>query len=169
MDMKKKSNCSLITVLTVLYVMFLVWLILLKLSKPSEIMMMEHRRTINLIPFHYDVDTSSHLEEVAYNIIVFIPFAIYLKMLGMSCKKIIVTGFAFSFLLELMQYVIGIGSTDVTDLIGNTTGTILGVGAYLALSAVFRDKEKMDRVISVIALVCTILFGSLITLLLMAN
>lgn len=83
MDMKKKSNCSLITVLTVLYVMFLVWLILLKLSKPSEIMMMEHRRTIYLIPFHYDVNTSNHLEEVAYNIIVFIPFAIYLKMLGM--------------------------------------------------------------------------------------
>ena len=168
MNMKRKK-LNLVTVLAFIYILFLIWLILFKLSTPSEIMTMEHRRSINMIPFHYDVETSAHFEEVIYNILVFVPFAVYLKMLGMSSKKAIFTGFVFSLMFELIQYMIGIGSSDVTDLIGNTAGTLLGVGAYWALFAIFKNKEKLDRVISIIALVCTILIGSLIALLILAN
>ena len=90
-------------------------------------------------------------------------------MLRKESIKVILTGFAFSFTLELLQYVIGIGATDITDLLGNVCGTATGVGIYGALCALFKNKERLDRIISIVALACTILFGGLIAVLLLAN
>ena len=168
MNMKQKK-LNLVTVLAFIYILFLIWLIMFKLSTPSEIMTMEHRRSINMIPFHYDVETTAHFEEVIYNILVFIPFAVYLRMLRKESKKVILAGFALSFSMELLQYVIGIGATDITDLIGNVCGTATGVGIYGALCALFKNKERLDRIISIVALVCTIMIGGLIAILLLAN
>lgn len=61
------------------------------------------------------------------NIIGFIPFGIYIRGV---CKWKIITvtfvGLLFSVFIELMQFVLGTGITEIDDLILNTTGVFLG-------------------------------------------
>lgn len=62
------------------------------------------------------------------NIILFIPFGVLLVLLSNKCKKLYITlfaGAALSLLIELLQ-LFGIRSTDIDDVILNTTGTLCG-------------------------------------------
>lgn len=101
--------------------------------------------------------------------LIFIPLGIYLKMLDINSKKVILYGFIFSILLEVSQFIFKIGAFDITDIITNTAGTILGVFGYLLLKKVFKNKEKIDDVLRMIALVVTILFSLLMVLLIISN
>ncbi|MBQ5850139.1 MAG: VanZ family protein, partial [Lachnospiraceae bacterium] len=69
------------------------------------------------------------------NIIGFIPFGIYIRGV---CKWKIITvtfvGFLFSAFIELMQFVLGTGITEIDDLILNTSGVFLGA----CISKMFR-------------------------------
>ena len=67
--------------------------------------------------------------EVLLNIVFFIPFSIYIKVLNpkRSGFSAIFLGFLLSFIYESTQYVFKIGFPDITDLITNTLGAIIGV------------------------------------------
>lgn len=65
--------------------------------------------------------------------------------------------FAVSFALECSQYVLAVGRFDITDLITNTTGGLVGIGVYLIGCALFRDKEKAEQVIDVFVNFVTVL------------
>ena len=45
-------------------------------------------RGINLIPFYYNQETNTHLREVLYNIIVFIPLGAYVHIFKEDWKKV---------------------------------------------------------------------------------
>ena len=81
------------------------------------------------IPFYYSKGTNTHLKEVLYNIIVFVPLGVYLQIFKEDWKKatkcLVVIG--ISFLFEVVQFIFAIGTSDVTDLIGNTLGGIIGM------------------------------------------
>ena len=124
---------------------------------------------INFIPFYYPYEVKGHFKEVLENLLIFIPFGIYLKMLNKKNNKIILYGLAFSLALEIIQFAFGLGSTDITDIITNTSGTILGLLGYLLLVKLFKNKDKINNALKIIALIVTILFSSLIALLLIAN
>jgi len=47
-------------------------------------------------------------------------------------------GFLFSLLLEINQFIFGIGATDVTDLITNTFGGIIGYIFYLIFKPIIK-------------------------------
>lgn len=53
-------------------------------------------------------------------------------------KKIIFLGFILSFTLETMQFILSIGASDITDIITNTTGTIVGLFLYFILEKCLR-------------------------------
>ncbi len=53
-------------------------------------------------------------------------------------KKIIFLGFILSFTLETMQFILNIGASDITDIITNTTGTIVGLFLYFILEKCLR-------------------------------
>ncbi|MDE7266976.1 MAG: VanZ family protein [Lachnospiraceae bacterium] len=75
------------------------------------------------------------------NIAAFIPFGAYL---GYREKKIITTvifGFLLSLFIESMQYVWGVGISELDDLILNTLGAFLGVVAVKALKKIFAKKS----------------------------
>ena len=156
-------------VLTAIYSFMVVWIILFKMSALSEIAYLGHIRSLNLIPFHYDEETAYHLSEVAQNVMIFIPLGVYLKMLRITDTKAILFGLTFSLCLEILQFILAVGATDITDLITNTAGTAIGVGFYGLLWFVFRRSEKLDKVLCLLASICTVLFISLTTLLLLAN
>ena len=166
--MKNKAKAVTI-VLTAIYFLMVVWIILFKMSTFSEIAHLDRIRNINLIPFHYDEEQSYHLNEVLKNVTIFMPLGVYFKMLKIKGKKAILFGMLFSLGLEVLQYVLAIGATDITDIITNTAGTAIGVGIHALLSRMFRNGERLDMVLRILASVCTILFISFMALLLSVN
>ena len=151
----------------VVYLILLAWLILFKFATNfSEIPSM---RSINLIPFHYMQETSMHLKEVLYNIIVFVPLGVYVQIfkedwkIAAKCLAV----FGISFLFEVVQFIFSIGASDVTDLIGNTFGGIGGI-LFCSIMRKFVPK-KFISIINVSGLLIEIAAIGLMLLLLVAN
>lgn len=70
-----------------------------------------------------------------------------------------------SLLFEIVQYIFAIGVTDITDFIGNTLGGVIGIVAYLIANKLVEDETKTNKILNVLASICTIsfilLFGSI--------
>ncbi|QCJ40798.1 VanZ family protein [Bacillus sp. S3] len=114
-----------------------------------------HWRSNNFVPFKTiyfylflaDINLNIRIENVAGNIIGFMPFGFILPLLAKKFQKlgaITVATFSLSLTFELLQLVFEFGSFDVDDLILNTIGGILG---YLPIKIVFlliqsKNKEK---------------------------
>ncbi len=156
--MENKRNQIFTTVLLCIYTLVLVWIVLLKMSSISDLRYLPCPRTVNLIPFHYDTEVKTHLSEIILNVFVFVPFGFLLGMLGIKAWKAVLIGFAVSFVLEALQYVMSIGAADVTDLITNTTGAALGACGYLLLRLIFRKQDRLNRVLNVLACIGMALF-----------
>jgi glycopeptide antibiotics resistance protein len=82
------------------------------------------------------------------NLVAFIPFGV---MLGVNFKQIawrykLGVIFAFSVAVEIIQYCLAIGATDITDVIMNTLGGSLGLAFYAAISRQTND-SFLDRCI----------------------
>ena len=150
-----------------IYFLLLVWIILFKLS--FSFSDLETLRSINLIPFYYSNQTSFHLREVMDNVLIFIPLGILLKMLNIENKKIIFLGFILSFTLETMQFIFSIGASDITDIITNTIGTIVGLFLYLILEKCLKDKTKTNQILNILGMIGSVLFIFLILLLIIGN
>lgn len=158
--MKKTTH-----ILFTIYLFLIIWIILFKLSVSIE--QLPHFRSFNLIPFYYPNETTYQIKEVLENMIIFIPFGLYLKTLNINSERTVFLGFLLSLSLELSQYIFCIGASDITDLITNTTGVLVSVGLYYLLKKIF--KEKTNKIILVLASIITILFVSLIVIILVNN
>lgn len=158
--MKKTTH-----ILFTIYIFLVIWIILFKLA--ISIDQLPQFRSINLIPFYYPNKTTYQIRKVLDNLIIFIPFGLYLKTLNIDSKRTVFLGFLFSFSLELSQYIFCIGASDITDLITNTTGALVGVGIYFLLKKIFKDKT--NKIILTLASIVTFLFVSLIMIILINN
>ena len=110
-----------------------------------------------------------YISEIINNIIVFVPVGIYICMLkeNWSILRKISVGFFISLGIEVLQFILSIGATDITDLIGNTLGGIIGIGVFYLFSKLF--KNKTNSIINTLALIATILLLAFISILLIAN
>ena len=165
-NLKSKKQNTLTLVLFAIYLLALTWLILFKLQ--FSIPAMRGERVINLIPFLGSFGDSGMIRfsEIRNNILVFIPFGIYLCMLktpGHFVKNLLsIAGLAFAF--EIIQFIFAIGRADITDVLSNTLGGIIGIGIYTLLAKAL--KGKTNKVINGLAAVFTILALLLVALLL---
>lgn len=50
-----------------------------------------------------------------------------------SFIKKIIPIFLTSLIVEILQYIFAVGATDITDLIGNTLGGVIGIGIFYLL------------------------------------
>ena len=69
--------------------------------------------------------------------IIFAPLGIYLKMLKTESSKAVKLYFVvsgISLIFETLQFIFGIGASDITDVITNTAGTAAGAGLYCILN-----------------------------------
>ena len=59
------------------YLFLLTWLVLFKFAFTIE--EIPHLRQVNLIPFHYETSVAfiTHMKEVIYNILIFVPAGVY--------------------------------------------------------------------------------------------
>jgi glycopeptide antibiotics resistance protein len=102
----------------------------------------------------------SHLSETVYNCIVFIPFGL---LLSISFKQVnywrrLIFIFIFSAVVEVTQFIFAIGVTDITDIITNTLGGLLGLILY-DISGKYFDEKKRDQFVIIVG---TILLALLI-------
>jgi glycopeptide antibiotics resistance protein len=140
------------------YVLFLVWLILFKFSGDIPSVLAEYQtRSLNLIPFANV--SQANITDVIYNFVAFVPLGL---LLGVNFKQVtlwrkLAFVLAFSLGLEVTQFVLAIGATDITDVIANTSGGFL---ALLLYSAGYRHAgaEKQDRFIVVAGAILLIVF-----------
>ena len=149
------------------YFMLLIWLVLFKFA--TSLSELPSIRGINLIPFYYDQETGTHLKEVLYNIIVFIPLGVYVQIFKEDWKiaKKCMVAFLNSFLFEVVQFIFAIGASDITDIIGNTLGGIVGIFVCIMMKKI--APKKYIFTINVLGMFIEIMAIGLLVLLLVAN
>ena len=131
----------------VLYLLILLWLVLFKFSFDiSSVLLNYQSRSVNLIPFI--ASSGANLREMIDNFVVFIPFGL---LLSVNLKQTtfwrkLSSIFIFSLAAEVTQFVLAIGTTDITDVITNTLGGFVGLILY-DFSKKYVDSEKLDRFI----------------------
>ena len=143
----------LLWVLFALYVAMLVWVVVWKLEVPH--IGRGGIREVKLVPFAPDAcDGASAPSEVLANVLLFIPFGVYLGLLAPMWPWWRITGTiaAASLSLEVAQYALAVGSADITDLITNTAGGLAGLG-LLALAR----RRLRARTVTAVTRVCTVL------------
>ena len=137
----------------ILYVSALLWLVFFKFSYDILSVLAHYQsRSLNLIPFAGLA--SGGMREMIENFVVFIPFGL---LLSVNFKRItfgrkLACIFIFSVAVEALQFVLAIGTTDITDIITNTTGGLFGLLLYEASNRL-AGGEKRDRFIAITLLV----------------
>lgn len=166
--LKKKASAAAKVIFT-LYCLILVWVVLFKGTfSLSGINFLDGYRSVNLIPFYYGGQAVRHqIKETIMNIIVFVPFGLYLKMFGLLAKKTILYGAATSLSFEIIQFVLAMGASDITDIIANTAGAALGACVYLLAQRLFG--KKTNKIINIFAGIAIALLIALGILLFIAN
>jgi len=124
------SNIPLVVFIT--YLLLLVYLTLIS----QYFGRIWFHRSINLIPFvtinRYIVSSNNYVLSIinlAGNVIAFIPFGFLLPMVlkdKMHFLSILCCIFSTSISIEIIQYILCVGVTDIDDIILNVIGGILG-------------------------------------------
>lgn len=148
-------------VLLIIYLVVLTWLILFKLTLNFAAPLGHNSRSLNLIPFGAPAMVNGKVGygEMILNAVIFIPFGLLLRVnfKELSLKTTVLLIVGYSLIVELIQYIFGIGSSDITDLLLNCIGGCIGLLLY-HLSARLITTKKLDIiVISIGALLVTAL------------
>jgi len=156
-------------ILFIVYLLVLIWIILFKMS--FSIQDLPRFRGINLIPFKGTAIVNNTLDysEILNNILIFVPFGLYLSMLKPHetfLKKITPIAIV-SLLFESIQYIFAIGGTDITDFIGNTLGGIIGITIYFIARNFF--KKQTIKIINILATIGTFGILALLLILILTN
>lgn len=148
----REGGRVLLVVLFVVYLVLLTWIVLWKLEVPWA--GGGALRQVKLVPFapSAGAGASTSLEVVA-NTVFFVPFGLYLGLLAPSWQWWKAAGAmaGSTLVLEVAQYVLAVGSSDVTDVVVNTSGGLAGIG-LLALAR----RRLHARTATVMTRVCMI-------------
>ncbi|SFU51217.1 VanZ family protein [Butyrivibrio sp. M55] len=168
MEKESKKGKVFAYVVMGIYLLFLCWLILFKIADILD--KIPSRRSINLVPFYYGGFNGSQFQlfDILYNMLVFVPAGFYFAALG---KKKIISGIGGCFILslsfEVLQWVFAIGSSDITDLITNTAGGVVGTVIYFLLRKISRGHEV--KIVSIMGAIIEVGLIGLLVLLFVSN
>jgi glycopeptide antibiotics resistance protein len=160
-----------VSVFFLIYLALLIWIILFKLQ--FSISDLDTLRSVNLIPFRYDneIGVGFHIKEVLENLLIFVPMGIYLQMLlpesRFHVKLVTIAG--TSLLLETAQYILAVGRSDITDLLTNTAGGLLGIALYGIVVQLLKSRFRADKLFFILAVITSAAVVGLLALLLFAN
>ena len=145
-------------ILLLIYILFLSRVSLLELFSSQRTLY----RSINLIPFksirEYISGSTVNLQRFAFsnvvgNIAIFIPFGIYLPLFKKD--KRVITNLLFIFIVslfvEIIQWLFGIGTSDIDDIILNCLGGLIGILGYKFLLFILRDEKKVRTAITILS------------------
>ncbi|HAU5111697.1 TPA: glycopeptide resistance protein VanZ1 [Clostridioides difficile] len=157
--------------LFIVYIIILTWIILFKLQFDVSSIETMNLRSINLVPFAGSliINNKVDISGIILNVAIFIPFGIYICMLKeeWSFIKKVIPIFITSLAFETLQYIFALGASDITDLIGNTLGGIIGIAVFMLLSKIF--KNNTIKIINILAFIVTIIVVLFLGLVIFAN
>ncbi len=133
--------------LLAVYLLVLLWLLLFKFSiHPGSVIENYHVRVVNLIPFAGA--SKGNPLEVIYNVVAFIPLGLLLSVnfSQTAFRRKLLFILLLSTSVEVTQYMLAIGRTDITDVIANTFGGYLGLVLF-DLSKKYVNREKLNRLL----------------------
>ena len=124
----------------------LTWIILWKLEVPW--VGSGGLRSVILVPFGEGPRAPL---ELAANLLLFVPIGLYLGMLAPAWRwwRIALIAAGLSLVLEFAQYALAVGTSDVTDVVVNTAGALLGLGLWR-----LARRRLGDRAVPVLVRVC---------------
>ncbi len=133
--MTDKTYIRTLRVLFVLNALFLAWAILWKCGVPF--IGASTQRVINLVPFRGNTSW-----EMQFNVLLFVPYGFLLYALPRKGKQIralwcLLSVICTSVLLEIMQYILAAGTSDITDVLLNTLGGVVGIAACFLMAKLF--------------------------------
>lgn len=171
--MKKKTINIIFILGFVFYIIFILWNIVFKYVSPLELFSSNRyfSRSLNLIPF-YDIFIGVYNRlDIFGNVILFIPLGIYINMIAKNSRisKNIYKIIMISLIFEVSQYVFGIGASDITDIITNTIGGVIGIGIYMVIKKVFKEDNKIKSFITICSMLVMIPVVIIVILLFMYN
>ena len=157
--------------LFLIYFVVIIWVIVFKMS--FSIHDLPQLRSINLIPYGGSAIVNQQVDfsEIYMNILAFVPFGIYLAMLKPNSaivKLVAIVGLT-SLSIEVIQYLFTIGASDITDLIGNTFGGLLGILFDRVSVKILKSRQKTNKIFNVLATIATASFLILAGLIFMSN
>lgn len=135
----------------VAYLLVLLWLVLFKFSTDILGVLAGHQaRSLNLIPF-----AASSRGEMLDNFLAFFPLGLLLgindKTGSMGRKVAFVV--LLSLAVEVLQYLLAIGATDITDVLMNSLGGFGGL-ALTDLAHRYVRHEYLSRVLDLLVTAC---------------
>lgn len=148
MSKKNTKLNNLIIIAFTLYVLLLTWIIVFKFR--LNLSDLKYIRTINLIPFKAN-GVVNGMRETVINVVLFIPLGMYLKYLLKDRKFLsIVIISSTSLLFEILQYIFHIGVSDITDIIMNTIGGIIGMILMVILLLIAKKNNVLNKILDYI-------------------
>jgi len=159
-NMKENNKTNkLINVLFIIYLIALFWILLFKFGVRFSYM---ENRNVNLIPF-----AKIDVAEIILNVVFFVPLGIYAGVLfkRWGFVKKLFFFFLISLMFEGLQFIFRIGAFDITDIITNVLGGIIGSLIFEAIEKLFNNSVKAQKFITIIAAIGTALMISLLLLL----
>ena len=154
LDIKNKTQKSILWILFVLYIMLLITVIFFKYGSMGSLMLLqETNRTLrgNFIPLKtiiFYCRTSNidiTIRELLGNVIAFAPMGFLMPLLFNRIKgvvKVSIISFTISLFFELIQLITNLGSFDVDDMILNTSGALIGFMVYKAIRNLVAKKTE---------------------------
>ena len=167
-EQSKVNNVTnrLTTVLFIIYLIALYWILLLKLGVRFSYM---GNRRVNLIPFSEPLILNGKIDagEIILNVVIFVPLGIFAGILfeRWIVEKKLFFFFLISLIVEGLQFILAVGAFDITDIITNTLGGIIGLMIFKAIEKAFNNRVKAQKFINIIATMGTALMILLLLLL----
>lgn len=123
----------------------------------------DSRQRINLVPFtfvkEYIVNNKPlGLSNIVGNVLLFVPLGFFLAIRKTTVDRAAFQLFAVTLGIEMMQFILHRGISDIDDILLNLAGGMIGYGFYRGLS---RSKNRDEALLLLMA----ILFVMLIILL----
>lgn len=163
-----------------MYILLFLWLIVFTYVSPIELFNPDRLsiRSVNLIPFQEigrylsgTISSSVAINNLLGNIVLFIPFGLYLQLFKEDKRVLPNVSIVFfvSLVIEILQFVLAIGISDVDDIVLNTIGGIIGIFIYKMLSLWLNDLKKTRRIITIVSSVIAIPLFFIVILLYVNN
>lgn len=160
------STSKLTIVLFVLYLIVISWILLFKMG--VQFTYMENRK-VNLIPFNEFLISNGKIDfgGLIMNVVIFIPLGVYAGVLFKRWifGKNILFFFSTSLIVEGIQFIFKLGAFDITDIIMNTLGGVIGLMLFKGVEKGFKNSVKAQKFINIIATIGTVVMILLLFLL----
>ncbi len=150
-NMKDNNKTNKLTnVLFIIYLIALFWIIVFKFN--VRLPSLRNMRSINLIPFSEPLILNGKIafSEIIMNVVIFVPLGIYAGILfkRWSIGKKLFLFFLISLICEVFQFILNVGASDITDIINNTLGGIIGLMIYKGIEKAFKNSVKAQKFIN---------------------